>query len=137
MRYFFGAEGAFAELVNLECILHVNRLIVRRNHCLLNVNQKVERLVQELLWLKLNLLVVHLRAQITSATLVRGNQIDLQLAALLFLSDDGQGTGIIEHVGESFGGEEASADESRSGRIPERIVLLIEGRDDSSFEISF
>lgn len=56
---------------------------------------------------------------------------------MLVLADDGQGGRVIEHVSESFGGEEAAADESGLLWVPEGIVVLVELRNDAVLEVLF
>lgn len=110
---------------------------MRRNYALLNHQLEVKRLPQELLRLKLNLILLHLRAQVSSPRFVRRDQIHDELPALLILSDDRQRCGVVKHIGESLCGEEAPADESRGWGIPEGVLFFVDSGDNSGLKVVF
>lgn len=130
-----GLEGVLGKFVDLEDVLDVYVLVVGRDHPLLDHNPEVEGLAQQLLGLELNLLLVHLLAQVPAPCLISGHQVDDQLAALLVLANDGEGGGIVEHVCEGLGGEEGAADEGGDGRVPEGVLLLGGGGDYPRLEV--
>lgn len=56
---------------------------------------------------------------------------------MFVFANDGESCWIVEHVGESLGGEEASTNEGRLLGVPKGIVGLVQLRNDSSFKVLF
>lgn len=48
---------------------------------------------------------------------------------MVVLADDGEFGGVVQHVDEALGGQEALADQQRLGRVPERVLVLGEFGD--------
>lgn len=99
------------------------------------MNPEMERFVQHLFGFEFHLFFVHLLAQVAFSSLVGWHQIDTQLSALLLLADDWQFAGVVEHVGEGFGGEEAASHEAGSGWVPEGVLFLFHLGDDTCLEV--
>jgi hypothetical protein len=110
---------------------------MQRDDSSFDYDEEVEGLVKEFLRLKLNFLLIHLLTQISRSTFISGDQVDQQLSTLFVLTDHGQCRRVIEHIGEGFGGEEASSNEGGDRWIPERVFLLGQDGDNSCLEVLF
>ena len=119
----------FVGLIGPNFILHIYILIVNWDLCFLNENQIVERLVDQLLRLELNLLLVHLFAEISCTCLVSWDQIHCQLSTMLVFTDYWKSCWVIEHICKSFCCQKSSSDQSRLLRVPKGIIGLVQLRN--------
>ena len=123
----------FKDICNENVLAH----ILGQATCLLDFYSEEDFSVQELIRLINKIIIVHFFS-IQGAWPV--GALDLTSLASLTVSIGGENRWLslaLNQVLEVLQLQVALADENRLGRIPERIVLLIEGRDDSSFKISF
>lgn len=78
--------------------------------CRLDHNIIVKWLIHKLLRLKLNLLFIHLFAQVTLPTLVCWDHVYCYLSTVVLLTDYGKGCQIVEQIRQGFGCEKSTAD---------------------------
>ena len=70
----------------------------------IDIQHEMEWLIQQLIWLKFDLFFFNLFRQVFSSSVISWNQIYKELSALFLFTDYWQGTWIVEHISESFGG---------------------------------
>ena len=102
--YHIRFENLLVLLVCLHSVLDIHALVIYRYLGLFDLDQIVQRLVDQLLWLELDLLLIHFVAKIFRSCLVSWDQIDCQLSTMLVFAYNRESSWVVEHVGKGFGG---------------------------------